>query len=196
MKKLLISASLALTALFAGPALAGDVGISVSIGQPGFYGQINVGNQPPPAVVYAEPVMVERVYAPAPPVYLRVPPNHLHAWSRHCGYYGACGRRVYFVREDWYARTYAPAYYGRPVARPYPVYGPAPHWERREWDRRGWDDRRGWEDRRSWDDRRGGDDRRGWDDRRGGHERRDWDDRRGDRGDRGERGEHRGRHDH
>lgn len=191
MKKLLISASLALTALFAAPAFAGDVGVSVSIGQPGFYGQINIGNAPPPAVVYAEPVMVERVYAPAPPIYLRVPPDHLHAWSHHCGYYRACGRRVYFVREDWYARTYAPVYYGRPAPPPpYPVYGPAPRWEGRDWDRRHWDDRRGWEDRRSWDDRRQ------WDDRRHGDDRRGWDDRRSDRGDRGDRGDRHGPHGH
>jgi len=27
----------------AGPAIAGDVGVSISVGQPGFFGQINIG---------------------------------------------------------------------------------------------------------------------------------------------------------
>jgi hypothetical protein len=171
MKSLLIASTLALAALTAPAAHAGDVGVSISVGQPGFYGQIQLGGgYPPPSVIYSEPVVVQRVYAPPPPVYLRVPPDHYRHWSRHCGFYGACGRPVYFVREDWYARTYAPAYYGpayRPGYRPDYVVGP-PRWEgRRDWDRRDWD-RRDW-DRRDWDRR---DDRRGWDrdgdDRRGG----------------------------
>lgn len=188
MKSLLIASTLALAALTAPAAHAADVGVSISVGQPGFYGQIQLGGgYPPPSVIYTEPVLVQRVYAPPPPIYLRVPPDHYRHWAHHCGYYGACGRPVYFVREDWYARTYAPAYYG-PAYRPGFVPGP-PHgyrvvapppprwegrwddrrdWERREWQRRDWerrgDDRRDW-DRRDWD--RG--DRHGdWDDRRGG----------------------------
>lgn len=193
MKQLIqrILGAVALTAgvLVAPAAFAGDVGVSISVGQPGFYGRIDVGNVRPD-VIYAQPMMIERVYAPAPPLYLRVPPDHSRYWARHCAYYGACGRPVYFVREDWYARHYAPAYYGRP--RPLPVYAPPPpprwepprrdHWDGR-WDgRRDWhdhrDDRRGWEGRR-WEERR--DDHRG--DHRGGDDRRGWD--RGDRGDRG-----------
>jgi len=33
------------------PAFAGDVGVSISIGQPGFYGQIDIGNVPRPQLV-------------------------------------------------------------------------------------------------------------------------------------------------
>jgi hypothetical protein len=206
MKSLLIASTLALAALTAPAAHAGDVGVSISVGQPGFYGQIQLGGgYPPPTVVYTEPVLVERVYAPPPPIYLRVPPAHYAHWARHCGFYRACGRPVYFVREDWYARTYAPAYYGPeyygpaysgpahhgPAYRPgfvpgpahgYPMVAPPPRWEgRRDWDRRDWDrrdwDRRDW-DRRDWDRR--GDGRR---DGRGDGRwdgRRDWDDRRAD----------------
>lgn len=171
-QRLLGAAALGLAALAAPSAFAGDVGVSISVGQPGFYGRIDVGNVRP-SVIYAEPMMIERVYAPAPPMYLRVPPGHYRNWARHCGYYGACGRQVYFVREDWYARTYAPVYYGRPTVHPVYAPPPPPRWEpRRDY----------WEGRRDWHDHR--DDRRGWD-----NHRRDWDDRRGDRGD---RGDHRG----
>ena len=44
------------------------------------------------------------------PVYLRVPPGHEKHWSKHCAKYGACGRPVYFVREDWYQHEYVPYY--------------------------------------------------------------------------------------
>jgi len=104
-----------IAAVVAGPALAGDVSASVGIDQPGFYGQINIGDFPGPAVVYAEPVWIERprrvVYVE--PVYLRVPPGHQKHWGKHCGKYGACGRPVYFVREDWYQTYYVPHYQHR-----------------------------------------------------------------------------------
>ena len=112
MKRLLFAV---IAAVVAGPALAGDVSASVGIDQPGFYGQINIGDFPRPAVVYAEPVWIERprrvVYVE--PVYLRVPPGHAKHWGKHCGKYGACGRPVYFVREDWYQTQYVPHYQHR-----------------------------------------------------------------------------------
>ena len=109
MKRLLF-AGIAIFA--AGPALAGDVSASIGISQPGFYGQINIGDFPRPAVIYAQPVWVQRtpkvVYVQ--PVYLHVPPGHEKHWSKHCGKYDACGRPVYFVREDWYQTHYVPRY--------------------------------------------------------------------------------------
>ncbi len=45
-----------------GAAHAADVGVSISIGQPGFYGRIDIGRFPQPQVIYAEPrVIVETV---------------------------------------------------------------------------------------------------------------------------------------
>ena len=45
----------------AAPVMAGDVGISISVGQPGFFGQINIGDVPqPPQLVYARPVIIQR----------------------------------------------------------------------------------------------------------------------------------------
>ena len=93
-----------------GSAQAGNVGVSLSIGQPGFYGQIDIGNAPRPQLIYSQPVMVERVAVSAPPLYLVVPPGYQRNWSRHCREYGACGRQVYFVRQDWYDSVYVPHY--------------------------------------------------------------------------------------
>lgn len=94
----------------AAPALAGDVSASIGVSQPGFYGQINIGDVPRPTVIYAQPLWVhrpaKRVYVE--PIYLHVPPGHEKKWSKHCATYGACGRPVYFVREDWYQTHYAP----------------------------------------------------------------------------------------
>ena len=44
------------------------------------------------------------------PIYLRVPPGHEKKWNKHCASYNACGRPVYFVRDDWYRNTYVPQY--------------------------------------------------------------------------------------
>ena len=92
-----------------GPSNAGDVGVSVSIGQPGFYGQLDIGGYPPPQVIYRQP----RVAYDTPPMYLRVPPGHARNWDKHCGAYGACNQRVYFVKDSWYNKQYAPRYQER-----------------------------------------------------------------------------------
>lgn len=93
-------------------ASAADVGISISLGQPGFYGQIDIGNGPRPQLVYPQPVVVRRVpeFVAAAPIYLHVPPGHEKHWSKHCAQYDACGRPVYFVRDDWYNNEYVPRY--------------------------------------------------------------------------------------
>lgn len=109
MKRLLFAV---IAAFAAAPVFAGDVSASIGISQPGFYGQINIGDFPRPAVIYAQPVWIERpsrvVYVQ--PTYLHVPPGHAKNWRKHCAQYGACGRPVYFVREDWYQTQYVPRY--------------------------------------------------------------------------------------
>jgi hypothetical protein len=109
MKRFLIAAAVALTTLGT-PTLAADVGVSVSIGQPGFYGRIDIGGYPQPQVIYRQPVIIERGPFDRPPIYLHVPPGHAKNWGKHCRKYNACGERVYFVKEDWYSREYAPRY--------------------------------------------------------------------------------------
>lgn len=124
MKRLLFAATLAAATV---PALAADMAVSLSIGQPGYYGRLDIDNYPQPQVVYRRPKMVERVDASRAPVYLRVPPGHAKNWRKHCGKYDACGERVYFVQNSWYNREYAPRYQER-------------HGERRDVNQ---DDRRG-----------------------------------------------------
>src|SRR5581483_7531871 len=102
----------AVLGLLAAPAFAGDVGVSISVGQPGFYGEINIGNVPAPPVVYAQPVVAVQPaeHVVVQPIYLHVPPGHEKHWSRHCAEYHACGRPVYFVRDEWYNKEYVPRY--------------------------------------------------------------------------------------
>lgn len=101
--------------LFAVSAQAADVGVSVSVGQPGFYGRIDIGNYPQPEIIYARPVVVRS--APAgvvyQPVYLHVPPGHEKKWSKHCSKYNACGQPVYFVKDKWYNNVYVPQHQAR-----------------------------------------------------------------------------------
>jgi hypothetical protein len=100
----------ALAALLTSPALAGDVSATIGFGYPGVYGQIHIGDYVRPALIYPQPVWVARPprYGYVAPIYMHVPPGHAKHWYKHCARYGACGRPVYFVREDWFQRTYAP----------------------------------------------------------------------------------------
>lgn len=94
----------------AAPAFAGDVGVSINVGEPGYYGQIDIGNVPPPQLVYPQPVVIRQgpEFASAPPIYLHVRPGHEKHWREHCAEYNACGRPVYFVRDEWYQNEYVP----------------------------------------------------------------------------------------
>ncbi|WP_297325438.1 hypothetical protein [Nitrosomonas sp.] len=103
----------ALISFAATPALANDLGISINIGQPGFYGQINLGNQyPRPQLIYPNPVlaMSPAVAVQQQPIYLYVPPGHAKKWSKHCHRYNACNQPVYFIQENWYNDVYVPQY--------------------------------------------------------------------------------------
>jgi hypothetical protein len=86
------------------PAHAAEVGVSISISQPGVYGRVDIGQFPQPAVVVSRPVIIRQapVAVAVEPVYLWVPPGHRKHWGRHCGEYRACNVPVYFVRDDWY----------------------------------------------------------------------------------------------
>jgi hypothetical protein len=94
--------------LIAGTGLsrAGDLDIHVILsGQiaPGVYGQVRLGNDPPPPLVYAQPMLIEPQASAQAPVYLHVPPEHAKNWRKHCHEYHACNRQVYFVRSAEYA---------------------------------------------------------------------------------------------
>jgi len=125
MKRFLLSAALLTSPLL---ALAVNVGVSINLGDPAFYGQIELGNAPPPPVMYGSPVIIQpgQVGIALQPLYLRVPLQHSRNWRRYCSMYNACGRPVYFVKDTWYRNVYAPQYraqypHGRMEERGAPV---------------------------------------------------------------------------
>jgi hypothetical protein len=135
MKRLLLAA---VFSLIAAPAAA-QFGFSMSVGQPGFYGRVDIGGFPPPPLIFPAPVVIEhRVHVAGPPVYLHVPPGHAKHWSAHCAQYRACGQRVYFVQNNWYDDVYVPAYRER--------HGYRGDYHRDDYDRDD-DDRGNWHDR-------------------------------------------------
>jgi hypothetical protein len=101
------------------PAMAADVAVSVAIGEPGFYGRIDIGTFPQPRLIIASPIVIQAIPVGVVrgPLYLRVPPGHEKKWAKHCAEYNACGSPVYFIEDGWYNTVYAPAYkakHGRP----------------------------------------------------------------------------------
>jgi len=121
-KNLMMAAALVAVAA----PVSAQVGVSVSVGEPGFYGQLNIGGAPAPQLVYPQPVVVAPApqYSGAAPIYLRVPPGYADHWSQHCAQYRACGRPVYFVRDDCYTNRYVPYYHSK---HPKPHVGHARH---------------------------------------------------------------------
>jgi hypothetical protein len=90
-------------AIGAGSAQAQELYLNATVGgaiAPGVYGQISFGNQPPPPVLYAQPVWIQRAPVQPQPLYLYVPPGHSKHWAKFCGRYNACGRPVYFVKVN------------------------------------------------------------------------------------------------
>jgi hypothetical protein len=124
----------------AASAQAADVGVSISVGQPGFYGHIELGDFGRPELVYAEPVIIgpPHRYYTAEPLYLRVPPHHRKNWKKNCHRYNAYGRPVYFVTDRWYDQVYVPQYQSRykKHRRDYGAYEDDRHDDRRQYDRR------------------------------------------------------------
>lgn len=102
--------SLIAMVLTTGPVFAGDIGLSVEYGEPGFYGRLDIGSAPRPVLINPEPIIVIPAERIGPPIYMRVPPGHAKRWKDHCAAYGACGRPVYFVRDGWYNDVYVPHY--------------------------------------------------------------------------------------
>lgn len=100
---LLLMAALLTTTL---SQAAVDVGVGITLREPGVYGRIEIGTAPPPPLIYPQPVVVVPAPVPYRPIYLYVPPGHAKDWKRHCRRYAACNQPVYFVREDWVRDRY------------------------------------------------------------------------------------------
>jgi hypothetical protein len=102
---LLVAGVFALSTLWAGAAMAAGPYATATVEgalAPGVYGRIEIGNAPPPPLIYAQPVIIQRpaVVVHQQPMYLHVPPGHAKKWSKHCAKYNACGQPVYFVKVD------------------------------------------------------------------------------------------------
>ncbi len=107
MKRLLLAAcSIGMSSA----VLAVDVGLSITVGQPGFYGRIDIGNIAAPRLIFEKPTLIVALAAGVrpQPVYLHVPLGHAKKWDKHCHTYNACGQPVYFVQNDWYSDVYVP----------------------------------------------------------------------------------------
>lgn len=105
-RKFLLPALL-LAATLSAPAQAD---VNIRIGDPGFYGRIDIADFPAPRLIFPQPVLIAQPHIVPAPVYLRVPPGHSRDWGRHCHRYQACGLPVYFVNDGWYRHEYAPRY--------------------------------------------------------------------------------------
>lgn len=106
-----------LLATAASAVSATTVNVQVTVGDPGYYGPIDVGGYPAPRLVYAQPVIIREVTVVRQPVYLRVPTSYARNWSSYCGRYSACDRPVYFVQDNWYNDVYAPQYRDKHAAK-------------------------------------------------------------------------------
>lgn len=123
---------------------AANAAVSVAIGEPGFYGTIDLGGgAPPPMLINPQPIIAGPpvAYGGGGPIYLRVAPGHERRWGYYCRRYNACGRPVYFVQDRWYRDAYVPHYH-----RIHP--GPGPGYYRREERREEWRHEERREDRR------------------------------------------------
>ncbi len=113
---LLMAGLVALSALLGGAAHAAAPYAHATVEgalAPGVYGRIEIGNAPPPPLVYRQPMLIQRapVHVQQPPLYLHVPPGHAKKWSKHCARYHACNRRVFFVKvqgDEGYERRHGP----------------------------------------------------------------------------------------
>jgi hypothetical protein len=111
---LLCAAGLA-AGLSAVPADA-QVGITIQLGQPGYYGPVQPYGIGPNQLLYPQPRIIQPGYRAwdsgrtVQPIYLRVPPGHAKNWGKYCQRYGSCNRPVYFVRDSWYNDTYGQRY--------------------------------------------------------------------------------------
>ena len=99
----LLVASLAALAVCSSPARSATAYVNTTVQgalAPGIYGRIDIGNAPPPPVIYAQPVIIQRapLALQQQPLYLHVPPGHAKKWSKHCARYNACNQPVYFVQ--------------------------------------------------------------------------------------------------
>ena len=109
MRQLLLTALAGTMIAGAGIVQADDLAVGINLSgrvAPGVYGEVHIGNNSPPPVVYEAPVQIVHVRDAPPPIYMNVPPDEARDWRAHCRHYNACNRPVYFVRSDEYEQGY------------------------------------------------------------------------------------------
>lgn len=105
MKRILLVVA---TALVASPLFAiAETNVAVP---PIRYGRIDTGEFPQPQLISDQPVTAPGGAGAGGPLYLHVPARHTKSWDKYCQRYEACGRPVYFVRDDWFKNVYTPRY--------------------------------------------------------------------------------------
>lgn len=116
-------------ALFSLLCLGPTNALGQSMGQPGYYGYIEIGANPQPPLLISNAVMGNPGVYTGSPIYMHVPPEHARAWSRYCHLYGACDWVVFFVDNAWYESVYVPGFnsgtFGAPQSYA-PAYYPPP----------------------------------------------------------------------
>ena len=99
-----------LTTLLATAPLQAQVGLTIQLGQPGYYGPVSPAGLGLNQLLYPQPMIGQPRYGTRAesfqPLYLRVPPGQAKNWRNNCQRYGACDRKVYFVQDSWYNQTY------------------------------------------------------------------------------------------
>lgn len=101
-----------LVALVFTTASQAEVGVTIQLGEPGYYGPVVIDDYyPDPQLMYLEPIVIDRAHQQGRPLYLHVPPGHAKDWGKHCKHYNACGSPVYFVQDSWYNDVYVPTYH-------------------------------------------------------------------------------------
>ena len=99
-----------LGALLGSPGLA-QVDFGIQLGQPNYYGGLNIQGFPNPQFYNCSPALIQPLSPEYDqPVYLRVPLYQRQSWGSYCSRYNACQQNVYFVRDNWYRSIYAPRY--------------------------------------------------------------------------------------
>lgn len=100
--RMTLAAALLATFAWVGAAQAQPY-VNLTVGgqfSPGVFGQVQVGNAPPPPVYNPQPIIVGNVIQGAPVIYMHVPEHEQRRWHEYCGRYNACGRPVHFVRVE------------------------------------------------------------------------------------------------
>lgn len=125
MKKLLLLLALLGSSLIA----SAQVNVSINLGEPDYYGPLQLGSLRP-QLIFPDPMIIAPGRVAHEPLYLRVPPGHYKNWNRYCGQYNACGRPVYFVKDDWYRNDFVPHYQKEHPGRGH-AYGHDKSWKGR-----------------------------------------------------------------